>query len=270
MTTVFGSVFFSAIITAVMFALSFTFSTGQFENFSPIIWALFFAKDFCWLFQVWIWVKAIKHVPVSIADPFTLIKILLLAGMSWLIFADVISSIEIVLVLAIFGACFTMGILQHRQEEQSGNGGNYKIGLALIAVWIVSAVLNTCATRYMADAGVNMFTYCALLSAISLVLAIVWLLFIRQSVLGTLKTVVRDKIQYGIAITDIVPTYFYIPLALVMNLGVLDAILNMSTTLVILCGVIFLREKIRWYIYPFMAIAITGSILLALISNHLI
>ena len=269
LVTVFGSVFFSTIITAVAFAISFTFSHGQFDNFTPIIGVLFFAKAICWLFQVWIWVKAIKHVPVSIADPFTLIKMLLLAGASWLVFADIISVWEITLVLCVFGAAFAMGILQHRQEAQSGNR-KYKLGLFLIAIWVTSAVLNTIATRYMADAGVNIFTYAFLLSMLSLALAIVWLVARRQSIIATFKTVVRDKIQYGIAITDIVPTYFYIPLALVMNLGVLDAILNMSTAIVILCGVVFLHERIRWYIYPFMIISITGSILLALISGHVI
>jgi len=76
----------------------------------------------------------------------------------------------------------------------------------------------------------------------------------RQNPLRTIRNVWKDKILFAASITDNFWMIMYVPLALSMNIGLLDSILVASTVLTILCGRILLKEKVPWYGYIFMAI----------------
>ena len=266
LVTIFSFAFFGTIITAVMFALSFAWTKTQFDNLSWDVWLLILARAAITILQIFLWVKGIKYVPVSIADPFSLNNMLFLLGFSWVIFGDALPWWSILLVVIIYVTCFIMGILQHKQEGTTGNAKNYAKGLAWIFLWTVAATGGTLLTRYIAE-DINIFTMAFIKSAFVLALCLLLIIVCRQSIVKIFKTVIGDKVQYGIGFFDNINIYFYIPLALVMNLGVLDAITVTATIIVILIGVVFMKEKLRWYIYPFMIAAIACSVALAVLSG---
>ena len=265
--SIFSSTFFGTIICGVMFAVSFAWTRTQFHNISWLVMLIMFVKGIFWIAQVFVWVRGIKYVPVSIADPFTMVNMLVLLGLSWLIFSDAVSYLEIVLVIIVFGACLTMGMLQHKQEKTTSNHKRYIIGMLWISLWVLLSTINTCATRFVAEEGLNIFTFCFLecVFAFPLTLLVIW--FCGVSLKETFKKSIGDEIQYGIGVVDNVPTYLWIPLALTMNLGILEAITVLSTVITIIIGVIFMREKLRWYIYPFIIAVITSSVILAVLSG---
>ena len=69
-----------------------------------------------------------------------------------------------------------------------------------------------------------------------------------------------------VAIPDNFWVLFYLPLALTMNIGLLDAILVSATALTVVAGVIILKEKVHWRSYIMIAIILGCAIAISLLS----
>ena len=124
---------------------------------------------------------------------------------------------------------------------------------------------NIALIRYIGD-SIHVITLVMVATFIFPVFSIITLLSTKQSPIKTIKELWKDKVLMAVAIPDTFWVLFYIPLALRMNIGLLDAILVSATALTVIAGVVILKEKVRWYSYIIIAIILGCAVAISLLN----
>jgi len=89
----------------------------------------------------------------------------------------------------------------------------------------------------------------------------------RRNPVKSLKQNLKQPLQYGIAITDSLWLFLYLPLVTAMNLGVLNATSRISTAIIVLGGIFIFKERPRLVSYFFIAGVIGIGVALAFLSS---
>jgi len=262
----FSNIVWGVIIGAVSFGLGFILFDDVFANITWATMGMIIFQSVIGSLCVLTWAKGVKDVPCSIADPFSQMRMFFMLGISWLIFNDTATSIDIILVCVIFLACMTMGIWQYKSEQHKGSK-KYFWGLLWLCVWVLLSTANLGSMRMIADNGVHITTFVFFSGFITALICLPVFFFTKKINKETLQCSFKDKWLAGIGITDNIWILFYIPLAMVLNLGVLDAIMVVAPALVVVFGLFLFREKIKWYIYPLIVIILGCAIALSLLST---
>jgi hypothetical protein len=192
----------------------------------------------------------------------------LLLAVSWALFGDKVGYVSIILIVGVFIACVIIGFIQYKTEKQHANAKNYVRGLIWLLAWVGLSVANLTVLKQAVISQVDIVTFVTIEQAtytmLAFIILLVWCYRTKTSVKRSVKEVLRYPIHTGIGSTYLADL-MYIPLLLVFNMGVLDAIM-VTTIVVVIASVIFLKEKIRWYVYPFIGIIIGCSVALSLLG----
>ena len=265
--TLFAHMFWSFIIFGIAFGIGFAVHDNALRGLGDWrAWMWMVVNSICYILCIATWVQGIKTVPVSIAEPFAQIRMFSLLAVSWVLFSDVVTFVQVMLVGAIFVACVVMGYLQYRTERIKSPRA-FLIGMMWLCLWVILSTINMTSLKGVVDAGVHVTTYGFITTLIPVAMFLPFFLWSRTPIIGSLRNAVTNKSLVGIGFCDNIWCFFYMPIVAVMNMGVLDAIAVTSTVLVVLCGVLLLKERIRWYIYPFIFVVIGCSIALSLLSG---
>ncbi|MCL2228310.1 MAG: hypothetical protein FWC00_00610 [Firmicutes bacterium] len=267
LVTLFAQIMWAFIVFSIAFGVGFAVHDDVLRGVNWASMGLILLSVVFLILCIVTWVLGIKYVPISIASPFTQMSMIFLLGASWLIFGDNVGTAEIVLVLIIFFACIMKGYFQYKQEPCKLKSKELLIGLLWLFLWVVCVTANIVTKReIVGNLDVHVTTFNFFRSSISVAVCFVALLIFRVPIKSTLKDTFTNKNLVGIGLMDSPSALFFLPLAIVMNLGVLDAILTITTVLTVLAGVVLLKEKIRPSTIIPIAIIIACSIALALVS----
>ena len=122
-------------------------------------------------------------------------------------------------------------------------------------------------TRVLADSGQSMFTITFFNSGAILFFTLLIFAIFRRNPVKSLKQNLKQPLQYGIAITDSLWLFLYLPLVTAMNLGVLNATSRISTAIIVLGGIFIFKERPRLVSYFFIAGVIGIGVALAFLSS---
>jgi drug/metabolite transporter (DMT)-like permease len=258
----------------IAFILNFAITKHPFAHFTLEVYGLIVLKAIIVLLCIFTWVKGIKHVPASIADPFTYLRMLGLLVVSWLLMGDKVDLTSIILTFTVSVSCVSIGIFQAKTEKLSQNVKNYAKGMMWLVAWMAASILNITTFKHIAKTGVNFVTMIffeqATYAALSLIVLVFFIARQKQGIvrplLHSFDQVIRDPWLIGIGSTYL-GDLLYIPLLLVLNMGVLDAIMSVNMVLVVLISTIFYKEKIHPLVYPFIVIIVGCSIALSLLAT---
>ena len=119
--------------------------------------------------------------------------------------------------------------------------------------------------RHIGGLGVNVFTFMIVFTMLCLFFEGLVLIGTKQNLIRVIKENWKDKIFIGASVGAIW-MLFFIPLSLVMNIGLIDAIMVSATALTILASRIFLKEKMRWFSYVLIAIILGCAVVIGILS----
>ena|GEM_PF-1690900 len=150
---------------------------------------------------------------------------------------------------------------------QSKNEKTYWRGIIYFAIALSCFLITQVLTRVLADSGQSLFTITFFNAVVIFATVLIVFAFLRKNPIKTLKVNLKSPAQYGIAVTDSLWLFLYIPLVMAMNLGVLNATSRVSTALVVLIGIFLFKEKPHKVSYPIIAAIIGIGIALAFLSS---
>ncbi|MCL2846804.1 MAG: hypothetical protein FWE38_03880 [Firmicutes bacterium] len=239
---------------------------GVFDGLTWGVVGLTFTLHIFGVSAVMLWVKTMQNLCVSIAEPLSLFRIIPLTLLSWVIFGGRLTVWEILLVTLIFLLCGSLGFFQGRTEADKGC---FKKGVCYIALWTCCVVSMDLIINHMSYTGVHPITFSALRAITFLMVAsTVFLIFKRGGRITAIKTVLRNKIMIAIGAIFAVHSILFITLLLhIDNVGILTAIGVASVPLVVLWGVVFMRDRLRWYSFVFIAMIVACVAALTIIST---
>jgi drug/metabolite transporter (DMT)-like permease len=261
--TLFSDAVWGVIIFIFAFCISFAFYENVFVGVNTKIVFLICLHALSMVFCVLTWALSVKHVHMSIAEVISMSRMLFLLVLSWLIFNDTVRVVGICLVVLIFVSCAVLGLLQFNTENKQNLGKRYIFGVSFLGAWVLFATISGLLMKEINISPILPTTYCLIVGLAFFAISLPVLLLSRQKFRQSIRACFCDKAQIGIGITDNIWMFFYIPLAIFMNLGVLEAMLQISTVLVVLWGVIIMREKISLWAYPLIIIVIVASVILS-------
>ena len=261
--TIFGISVIGVFFALAIFGLSFSWEDAPFANltWTTVGWTALI--NVLVIIRVMAWVKILKYVFLSVADPLSLLWLVFLTFFSWLIFGGSLGGWEIGAVALILVSGMALGFGQRSERGHR----NYKLGLAFLVLWLVAAVTNELLAKQITIEGLAPATYSALRFLIIVPMCLVLYLVLRRNPIKTLKSVCRDKIIIAISFLFAVGTVVYMTLLVGMNVGVLHSILTAATPLVVLMSIFIFKERLRWYNYIFIALILVGAVGLALLSG---
>ena len=232
---------------------------------------------------VMLMVKIMQNMCVSIVEPLSLFRIIPLTILSWLIFGGNLSPWEFILVALIFIFCASLGFFQRRHESNLKKAccmpalegsvenleapvGDFNKGLIYMALWTICAVTMDLIINHMSHTGVHPITFSALRAITFLGVAfLVFMIFKRGDRKASLVKAVKNKIMIAIGAIFALHSILFITLLLnVDNVGILAAIGVTSVPLVVLCGTLLMKEKIKWYSYIFIGLIVLCVIILTI------
>ena len=233
------------------------------------------------------WVMVLRNMPISIANPISLVRLVFLMFFSWLIFGGGLSIWEILLVGGIFFFCAMLGYFQMRggknQSTLSCSCGplgqcgpsctpterqvhNYKMGLLYMGVWLVSLVALEMFAKTVMSRDVIATTYVFIRFWLFFVACIPLIFILRRGRLKQTARAVASPYIIGIGILwAVASALFNTLLGMGMNVGIVSAINTAAVPLVILGGVLIFKERIRWYSYIFIILILASTVTLSLI-----
>ena len=256
--------FWGIILALVAFGINFIFVDNPFRNLTWPIVGFIALRALIGISTLFCWIKAMKYIHISIADPVFLARLFPLLAIGWLVFDDVVSVVAIVLTIVIFVTCLVLGFTQYKFEKDKSK--NYLRGLFWLVVCMCFSIPNAFLTRYIAGFGIDVVVFILIALACSFLYNNVIQFATRQNPIKTLRGAWKDKVLFAASIPDNFWMLFWIPLALNMNIGVLDAILVAGTVLTILGGIILLKERVPKIAFIFMAIILGCAIALSIIT----
>ncbi|MCL2570694.1 MAG: hypothetical protein FWE16_05865 [Firmicutes bacterium] len=233
---------------------------------------------------VMLYVKILQNMCVSIADPLQLFRIIPLTLLSWVIFGGSLSYWEITLVVLIFIFCAGLGFFQGRHENwlrkrccapalngsAPSNAGNFKHGLLFLLLWTVCVVGMDLIINYMSYTGIHPITFSALRAVTFLGVAFaVFMIFKRGERVKSIWIALKNKKMMAIGAIFAVHSILFITMLLhIDNVGILTSIAVVGAVpIVVLCGTLIMKEKIKWYSYVFITLIVACVVALTLITT---
>jgi len=231
------------------------------------------------------WVMVLRNMPISIANPISLVRIVFLLFFSWLIFGGSISIWEIVLVAAIFILCSSLGYLQGRKSSPDsivtaccgplGQCGpsctvpqectqNFTKGIAYMILWVASLVALEMFATAAIHGGIFPPTYVFIRFGLFFVMSVP-LVFIFRSEVSKNPRVMFNRWLVGIGVLWAIASTFFNTLIRTLNVGIVSAMNTATVPIVVLGGVFIFREKIRWYSYIIIFMILACVVLLSLV-----
>jgi len=259
--------FWGTIFLAIIFGFSFIFFDNPFSYLTWQVFGLIVLRAFAGVIVFVCYLQAIKHLPLSVIRPLTLIKIFPLIILGDIIFGDAVTITVLVIAIVIFTAGFLLGIFsnERKNKDASTTRRQYTISLVWFAFFVLCNIGTNLLTRHIGGIGVNVFTFALIFTTISLVIETIILVATKQSPLRVLKENWNDKILFGASIGDSFWLLFFVPLSLAMNLGLVDAIMVSAIALAVVASRLFLKEKIRIESYILIAIILGGAIAIGIL-----
>lgn len=295
-----GMALWGFVLGAVVIAFMPIFEDDIFVNFSWMIIGHTMMVNVFTMICVAAWVMVLRNMPVSIASPISLVRLVFLLFFSWLIFGGDLSIWQILCVVLIFMFCAFLGYFGGRRNGSETSlsctcgpldqcaitckSPNFKKALVYMAIWVASLVaLEMFAQSVMVreiHAPTYVFVRFGLLFFMSIPVLIVARLIIKKKRAkevsdeeieiekpGRVMSIYFDKYLIGIGILWALASTFFNALLQTMNVGVISAINTASVPIVVLGGVFLFREKVNWYSYIFIACILALAVGLSFLSG---
>ena len=215
------------------------------------------------------WSQTMKNMAVSLAQPLSLFRIIPLTLVSLLLFPGETSLWEILLVTGIAIFCFSLGFFQGRLEVKSTKDGNYKKGILYLLLWIVCFVSIDLIVMWATRTEVNPVAFSAVRVVAFFMVATAIFLILKKG--GRREAIIagfKNRNMMFIGVCFAVSSLLFIVLLTGMdNVGVLSALVVASVPLVVLYGVIFNKDRIKWYSYLLIAATVASVVVLSVISS---
>jgi|GEM_PF-3817290 len=214
------------------------------------------------------WLGVLKRMHISIAEPLSLLPIVVIVPLSWWLFGGTLIWIEITLlvVILLFGSKF--GYFQTKHEISNCECGKFKKGLLFLVLWASAAIPSDLLIQYVSESGLSPGAYQLMRrSMITAIVGVALFAFNRKKFKPALLTGLKCPNFALIAVTSVIGGATYFALAGTMNVGVLNAINVATTVLIVLGGALFFRERLRWYNYIFVSIILGSIVALSIVGS---
>ncbi|MCL2177490.1 MAG: hypothetical protein FWB72_06095 [Firmicutes bacterium] len=258
---------FVFIVGAFLVVFAFT-GVEIFDNFTPSVLLLSLSINAIGAVAVLAWVKTMQFMCVSISEPLSLFRIIPLALLSWLIFGGALSTTEILLIIAMFILCASLGFFQGRFETKCKISPHFARGVLFLLLWVACFVAMDLIVQYATRLELNAFKFSALRATTFVLFCFALVLIVRRGknlkpIVEALKNTNMILIGLAFAVSSLI---FMILLADIGNAGILAALSVASIPLVVLAGVFLMKDRVRWYSYILIAGIVTCVVLLSLYS----
>jgi len=247
-----------------------------FDGINPTVVGMTFLLHVFGVSAVLLWVKTMQNMCISVADPLSLFRIIPLTIASWLIFGGTLTYVQVALVVGIFVFCASLGFAQGYHENKQKkiccdiqkHTGDFKKGTLFLLMWCVCVVAMSLIINYMTYMKVNPFGFSALRAVTFLISAfVVFMIFKRGEKLSSVKSAFLDKNMMMIGAAFAVGSLLFIVLlGYFDNVGILEAIGVASVTIVVLCGTLFMKEKLKWYSFILIGLILACVAVLSIIT----
>lgn len=230
-----------------------------------------FINAILYMIGILLWILAVKNIYVSIAAPLSNFQIVLTTFFSWLLFADVLSVYEIIILIVLLVACVLLGFETNKQSAKKNKieSKKFLIGLMFLTLWIVATVTRNILTKTVILNSLHPVTFQTFkFFFASLVSAVLFLIFNRKKkgeMANQLRTVIKNKWYYFIGIANTVSGIIFLLLIQNHNIGLIQAMANLSSVLIIIYSRLVFKEKISILSYFYIGAIIVSAVLLSFI-----
>ena len=284
--TLIGSALWGAIIATPVLLITLLTADDVFQHVTLAVIGHTLLVNLFTMICIMAWVMVLKNMPISIAKPISLVRLVFLTFFSWLIFGGELGAWQIIMVGLIFVFCSSLGYLQGKDAGTSntmsctsgplGQCGpscvitckanpDFKKGLLYMGIWVTSLIALEMFAKTVMETGIRSTTY-VFVRFWLLFIVVIPLLFIYKNGFKKTKAACLDKYVIAIGILwATVSTFFNTLLGQGMNVGIVSAINTASVPLVIIGGVLIFREKVKWYSYIFIALILACAVVLSLL-----
>lgn len=262
--TMFMVDFWAIAFGIIVFGISFFIFDDLFANFTWTAFGLISLRTLLGAGTFFCFLQALKRMPISIVEPTMVARIFPLLLVGQFVFGDAVALVPLILSITIFVTSFALAYVSRKDCEDERAKNNYLGGLMWIAICIALTVPKVTIIRHL-SADIHIIALSIVGFLVSPIVSITALLATKQSPIKVFKELWKDKILMGIAIPDNFWVLFWVPLALSMNIGLLDAVLVSVTALTVVAGVILLKEKVRWQSYILIAIILACAVAISLL-----
>lgn len=256
---------FLSIIACIMAGLNFE----QFnQNLNSKTAGYIFMTSCLSIGKIFSWYSALTKLNISIVKPLTQTKTVLLAIFSWILFGDKLTIIQIVLISLITAACaclaFTQGQMNSADSvvKQNEKKKNFKLGMVFLSIWIAISTVSNLLQKHIMNTDMHFVTYEFFYHAFDFLIILAIVLFINKGRISSTVAQVKNKWYIVIGLTYTVSGLIWVYIIKNQNLGLILALFNISTVLLVLSGRYFFKEKISWQMYAFICVILVSSILL--------
>lgn len=275
--SLFGVAFWSVIAVAIGFCISLIWTPQPFANYTWTVFGFVTLQAMLVVFNILLWVLIMKLMPVSIAEPISMVRVFLMALFSLWIFGSPISLMQGILISSIFLSCVTVSLLQTIGKKKSTPNivdRNHAIGLALVFVWVLTSVginlinQHVLSPVFLGGLGVPPITHATIQTLMVFVFALIVLTCYKpQKLLPTMRIILTDKVHIGIGASGVFARICFSAILYytAMNVGILNAFEMASTALVVIGGVVLFKERPKLVSYFFIAIIIACAVSLSLV-----
>ena len=273
--TLFGATFWSLLAITIVFATSLIYDENPFRNIDWVVMGFICLQVALIVCNVLLWVQIMRCLPLSIAEPIALFRLIIITLLAAALFPLVaeITTWQIACVVVIFLSIIGIGFFQGKYKKREMDA-NYPKGLILLVFWVLSISALGLIIQYLlmptflGGRGVNPMAMNMI--QILLVFAVCMAIYLvkkPKELWATIKESFDDKIHMGIGASGV---YGRICISVIialtgMNRGILEAIQMAAVALIVLYCVIFWKERPRFITYFFIAATITSAIVLSLV-----
>ena len=274
--TLFGTTTWSLIVVTVAFLVTLTFVSNVFQAISWEIIGFTALQVVLVIVNIILWVNIMKSMPLSIAEPLALFRIVVMTVAAWLIFGGAITTLQIIFGSVIVAACCILAFLRGRKREKNNSticrGGNlppvnYARGIICLVFWIATSVGLGLIIQHIMRQGVRPITHAWIQTGMIFVAVLTFYIITRAKQLPTVfKSTFRDINHAGIGLGGVGGrVMFSFALSIfAMNVGVLNAINVATVALVVLLSALFYKERVPWYSYALIAIIVGSATVISL------
>jgi len=258
--------FWGLLFAIVIFGINFLIVNDTFANVTFGVICLMGLRSLCGAACAFCWLKTLKNIPVSIADPLFNARMFPLLFIGWLVFTDPVTTVALVLTVVVFVSCFALAVFS-KQNDETNKSANYFRGILWLALCLCLSLPIVMVARHMGDLGVDTILFTVISIFFMFVLITIAVFAAKLNPFKILKELWNDKLLIVASIPDNFWVLFYIPLALSMNMGLLDAILLSASALTVLAGVVILKEKVRLFSYLLIAVILGCAVAISLVAT---
>jgi drug/metabolite transporter (DMT)-like permease len=278
LTSLQGVTFWSLICVIIAFGLSFIWQgdAGVFLNYSWLAFGMAAVQASFIVCNILLWVAVMRCMPLSIAEPFSMFRVILLLLMQFVIFGVTVGTAQVVLIIVIFAACAGISLLQTIGKKRKIDR-NYLKGFLLLLAWVVTSVGINLVNQYVVGPkflgflAVPPITHAAIQTGlVCLISTAIFLIKSPKTYLSSFKTILTNKIHIGIGATGVFGRVCFTVILWsgATTVAVLTAIEMALIAPVVIYGVIFLKERPRIWSYILIGVIIVSATVLPLIVPY--